>query len=685
VVLPLPTRPDLLNIRRDQFYFAIGIVFLASGIYGRALLPGHTFVADVLFRYFLPQYSLLKQALAHHELPFWNPYLSCGMPALANPQSSVFYPGTYLFALCNFGLAIKIHVVAHAILACFFMTLLAGSLGFKPMSARLAGIVYAFNGFAVLHFQLPVHLQVYAWTPLVVYALCKALSEHSRSSLVAGAGSLTLLFFCGYTPFIVYSVLIAVAMAAAMNQEPMTRLLGKGGFLFAAALALATVQIGPTLQLALQSSRAAGLGQEWLLAKSLHWGEIGRMTFCPLWNWYLHIHTDTGVAGFYWGYPVLALAALAMLEIRRSGLVRVLLFLFLFGMVLSTGQEGRLYPILAKYVWPFGWLRYPSNALFMSNFAVALLAGLGMERFKERAGLCLILACVLDLGLFAQRAYETIETSFYNEVPPTARFLQNHVDGGRLFMTPPSAERLDRTGKTRYDAFVNFVDSIILNYPTVFQLHDVAGGEDLQVDRYRHVKAELEKSHSSPWLNIVGARYLLSFWDLPERKKLWEGPSGIQVFENVHALPRAYYISRAVCAPAIDSFNDISTGRQDPQKAAVLNDPRATIATGKFSPSVPLTVEDLSPNHLRIRLEAAQPGWVVLSDNYDSGWRARNGNRPTAIYRTNFIQQSVAVPAGPSELDWRYRPRGWNWMKSISLTTALFLTGFLMIRKEDKL
>jgi hypothetical protein len=661
------------------------MTFLALGIYAQALLPGRTFIADVLFRAFLGQSRLLKQALSHGELPFWNPYMSSGTPVLANAQSSLFYPGTYVFALFDFGLALKIHVVAHALLACFFMTLLARSLGMKAWPARLAGMVYAFNGFAVLHFQLPPHLQVYAWTPLTVYSLRQAVLQKTRASFVSGVLSLALLFFCGYVPFMVYAVMIAFAIAMGTNQGAWSKRVVSLGLLGGVAVMLATVQIGPLLQFALQSSRAAGSGQGWVLAKSLEWREMARMTFCPLWDWYLHFNTDIGITGLYWGYPVLILAAVAVWRARTSSLCRVLLGLFFLGIILSAGGDGLLYPLLARYVWPFGWLRYPANALLLSNFAIALLAGMGMERFSQRSYIGWILVCVLDLGLFAQRAYETIETSFYRETPPTATYLQQHEDGTRIFMTPPSAARMGRYGNTRYEAYVHFADSIMPNYATVFRLHDAGGGEELRFERYRRVLAEVEKARRSPWLNILGVRYILSFWPVPDARKVWQGPSGIQVFENNRAFPRAYFVPQAVYAPAEFAFRDISNGRLDLRNCTILNDPSATPPIGKPSPYVPLPVVELSPNRLRVPVQAAQAGWVVLSDSFDRGWQVRDGNGPVHVFRTNYVQQAVPVRAGHTDLEWRYRPQGWNAMVAMSLATAVFLVCFGTMRKEDKL
>jgi hypothetical protein len=40
--------------------------------------------------------TVVRHALAHSELPLWNPYFAGGNPGLADPASQVFYPPTLL-------------------------------------------------------------------------------------------------------------------------------------------------------------------------------------------------------------------------------------------------------------------------------------------------------------------------------------------------------------------------------------------------------------------------------------------------------------------------------------------------------------------------------------------------------------------------------------------------------------
>src|SRR5436853_7242416 len=66
------------------FYYPL--VFL-----GRALVDYDAFV------YFYPQRVYLAQSLLSGRIPLWDPLLFLGAPFLANPQTAVLYPPSWLF------------------------------------------------------------------------------------------------------------------------------------------------------------------------------------------------------------------------------------------------------------------------------------------------------------------------------------------------------------------------------------------------------------------------------------------------------------------------------------------------------------------------------------------------------------------------------------------------------------
>ncbi len=79
-----------------------------------------------------------------------------------------------------------------------------------------------------------------------------------------------------------------------------------------------------------------------------------------------------------------------------------------------------------------------------------------------------------------------------------------------------------------------------------------------------------------------------------------------------------------------------------------------------------VTVSDAGPNMRRVSFAYADAGWLILSEAYAPGWRARIDGRSVPVYRANGGLQAIAFPAGAREAVLRYRP--------MSVLVGAFLT-----------
>jgi hypothetical protein len=76
------------------------------------------------------------------------------------------------------------------------------------------------------------------------------------------------------------------------------------------------------------------------------------------------------------------------------------------------------------------------------------------------------------------------------------------------------------------------------------------------------------------------------------------------------------------------------------------------------------------PEHLVIRVSAAERGFLLLADQYFPGWKATVDGRPTPIARANHAFRLVEVPAGESTVEFRYAPwtvRLGAWVSGLTL------------------
>src|SRR5919197_2411729 len=160
---------------------AAGLLFLASLAFHFPLVfLGRVVVDYDAFIYFYPQRAYLAQSLAQGRVPFWNPYLFMGAPFLANPQTAVLYPLSWLFLLGPVELVYSLQLVVHTFLAALFTYLLArATLGTSPLPAAVGALAYAFGGFMVAQAGHVNQLSAAAWLPAVLLAYDQAVRRFS--------------------------------------------------------------------------------------------------------------------------------------------------------------------------------------------------------------------------------------------------------------------------------------------------------------------------------------------------------------------------------------------------------------------------------------------------------------------------------------------------------------------------
>ncbi|HEY4721936.1 MAG TPA: YfhO family protein, partial [Anaerolineae bacterium] len=66
------------------------------------------------------------------------------------------------------------------------------------------------------------------------------------------------------------------------------------------------------------------------------------------------------------------------------------------------------------------------------------------------------------------------------------------------------------------------------------------------------------------------------------------------------------------------------------------------------------------PEYAAIDVDAAQDGYLVLTDAYYPGWTATIDGQPTNIERADVMFRAVKVPAGPHRVELRYEPQSFR-------------------------
>jgi hypothetical protein len=159
------------------------------------------------------------------------------------------------------------------------------------------------------------------------------------------------------------------------------------------------------------------------------------------------------------------------------------------------------------------------------------------------------------------------------------------------------------------------------------------------------------------------------------------GSDDLAIFENPHALPRAYVVYRVRPAPpAEELLARLSNPAFDPLvESYIEGDPPPGVASGTppRGRTASLVSDDARVVEIEADLDAA--GFVVLADSYYEGWQATVDGAPAPIYPTNHLFRGVPVPAGRHRVRFEYRPWSFTVGAAGSLV-ALLALGILFYR-----
>lgn len=244
-------------------------------------------------------------------------------------------------------------------------------------------------------------------------------------------------------------------------------------------------------------------------------------------------------------------------------------------------------------------------------------------------------------------------------------------------------------------------DSIIpAQYGRFMQLIQENG--DLLFNRIGPLYTVDTSALDSALLDLLGARYLLTTVtiDNPNYQLVYDRE--IRVYENIDALPRAFIAPQAVTPEAFQKPPELAEmdNREfalrslNPRQHALLDNQTnglgRNLGPSDAQPHPPdqstAEIIEYTPNQVRLHVQVAQPGWLVLADTYFPGWRAYVSNRQNpepetevTIHRANGNFRAIYLPPGEWQVRFRYSPRTFQLGLYGSFLTAallLFLAGY---------
>lgn len=291
------------------------------------------------------------------------------------------------------------------------------------------------------------------------------------------------------------------------------------------------------------------------------------------------------------------------------------------------------------------------------------------------------------------------------------------------YVTPGWMTLVAAAQRSEPDSRVFALDALLFpDTAAALGLQDIRAVDALYVERYwRYIRTFIQPTvqtrfnggpyaseetrvasyQNNPMFDALGVRTILSQQDLSSEPalRLLGQDLVTRVYENADAYPRAWLVHnvrlarnenaafRFLEARGHDDDGAVIVDQFDPRHEAVVetSDPKADKALGALQDgSSPCTEEDrdrvtiqhYSANTVRLKVDAACAGLLVLPDTYFPGWDATVNGRDRAVYATDGAFRGVTVPEGSSTVEFRYRPRPF----AVGIVLALLgLVGFATI------
>jgi hypothetical protein len=347
---------------------------------GEGQLPGR----DSVNLYIWEIYT--RSVLATGALPFWNPFHFAGTPHLADPQTTVLYPPAILLRWLPPEAFLVWMAALHIWLAGAGVLFLCRVIGLGWMSSTAAAVAGMLGGAAGarLHNGHLLILYCAAWLP---WALALAIVSLRRATVwphPALVVVLVLQFLAGYIQGSVYLVaaLCLYYFYSALWPEPgqpssRARAISQLTVVGVLSLGAAAFQLLPTAQLVVESGRRTGI--PYADAIEGGWSFRSLVTF-----WFPFFgasaetpHRDLAEAVAYVGWVLMALIPLALFDDRRR---RIAIF---FSVLAATAVATVCVdlPVYRLHHAILPGFRYPGRVLFLATLSLAVLGGLGLERF----------------------------------------------------------------------------------------------------------------------------------------------------------------------------------------------------------------------------------------------------------------------------------------------------------------
>lgn len=363
-------------------FFLLAFIFFAKGFLQNQIIWGYD-TPKIIF----PLISLLDEAFKQFRLPLWTPDIFLGFPIGAEGQIAWFYPFSILYVFLPFYLTFSVLFFLHVFAAGVFTYFFARTISLNRFASVFTGIAFMFSGFIIARMQYFSHIYAYAYLPLILLFIELAFLKKSILYFVFAGAVFGLQLLSGHPNIPAMTLIYAVSYCLIRSRSNKLLLLKGLLFLFGTSVLIALPQLLLTKTLVPLSIRSGGVDFSDATNSSLSFFDFITFLFPNFYfadsaNW---LTSSTWHFFGYWGQiettgyiGIITLFFIPFSLFKRTRKKAVIFFVFLFiSLLLALGKNTPIYKLLMN-IPVFNGLRAPGRFLFLIDFSLAILAGLGI-------------------------------------------------------------------------------------------------------------------------------------------------------------------------------------------------------------------------------------------------------------------------------------------------------------------
>jgi len=233
------------------------------------------------------------------------------------------------------------------------------------------------------------------------------------------------------------------------------------------------------------------------------------------------------------------------------------------------------------------------------------------------------------------------------------------------------------------------------NFNAYFLQQDLYGYSAIKPRAFQDYMDVLQQNPANQTLmRMANVKYIVNDSPInsPLFKPVYSGNKNY-VYQNITALPRAYFVDTVKSSIAIDILNAVKGNYFDPKRIAFVEED--TVAVQKPDSTAFVKIDSYKDENIKLSVNASGNNFLFLGDTYmsgkndlkilgielfkyDVGWKAYIDGAKTKIYRANHDFRGIVVPKGNHKIEFVYLPESFVVSKYLALSlSSLTLFGLI--------